>query len=399
MDTLSHFRSIEELVWVLYKENKLLTEMFNKRRLYNFGHDIALSLVDDNEGRLKRLLDYGVLTQTGNTIQIETDYLNFFEEVLNVNEEISVLSVQECINTLKENICYYLQENNEHRKLGYQDSVRQILKKTGFRTIKNVIDLKRNMDVAYKQEQNYANKKTRLKNLDEKSHSIRSMIKECEKLLDTENAFFLMATDPHMAKTISDVRYCFVEAYHSLMEIDKQIIAYLNQVEQQNRLFKKIRRLKYLQDQFTINEETNLLQVLDMKNPIWMMSRSYLHTRVSLDLLKENEQFLALLRKVAQNKGIEAATRSGSEPLLEEDLVEHVADVDIVNPNEVWNAFAASSYDLFEFIRNYDFRRELTIEENTTLFCQIVINHFDECRITNKYITYKDIVYPLVYAK
>lgn len=49
-------------------------------------------------------------------IEIESDYLNFFEEVLNVNEEISVLSVQECINTLKENIGYFLQETNPNAK-------------------------------------------------------------------------------------------------------------------------------------------------------------------------------------------------------------------------------------------------------------------------------------------
>ena len=56
-----------------------------------------------------------------------------------------------CINTLKENIGYFLQETNPNRKAGYQDSVRQLLKKTGFRTLKNVVDLKRNMDNAYKQ--------------------------------------------------------------------------------------------------------------------------------------------------------------------------------------------------------------------------------------------------------
>lgn len=75
--------------------------------------------------------------------------------MLNVNEEINVLSVQECINTLKENISYYLQETNANRKANYQDLVRQLLRKTGFRTLKNVVDLKRNMDIAYKQEPNY----------------------------------------------------------------------------------------------------------------------------------------------------------------------------------------------------------------------------------------------------
>ena len=83
--------------------------------------------------------------------------------------------------------------------------MRQLLKKTGFRTLKNVVDLKRNMDNAYKQEPNYIIKKKKLQNLDEKSHSIRAMIRECEKLMDNEYAFFIMANDPHMAKTCSDL--------------------------------------------------------------------------------------------------------------------------------------------------------------------------------------------------
>lgn len=150
MDILTHFRSIEELTKTLSREQRLLSELFEKRKLMKFPRGLALELVGGNDARLRRLIDYGVVVETGNTIEIESDYLNFFEEVLNVNEEISVLSVQECINTLKEHIGYFLQETNAHRRAGYQDSVRQLLKKTGFRTLKNVVDLKRNMDNAYK---------------------------------------------------------------------------------------------------------------------------------------------------------------------------------------------------------------------------------------------------------
>lgn len=127
MEILSHFRTIEELTKTLSREQGLLSEMFEKRKLMKFPQGLALELVGGNEARLRKLLDYGVLVETGNTIEIESDYLNFFEEVLNVNEEISVLSVQECINTLKEHIGYFLQETNANRKAGYQDSKEDIL--------------------------------------------------------------------------------------------------------------------------------------------------------------------------------------------------------------------------------------------------------------------------------
>ena len=385
MDVLTHFRSIEELTKTLSREQGLLSEMFEKRKLMKFPLGLAIELVGGNESRLKKLVDYGVILASGNTVEIESDYLNFFEEVLNVNEEISVLSVQECINTLKEHIGYFLQETNANRKAGYQDNVRQLLKKTGFRTLKNVVDLKRNMDNAYKQEPNYIIKKKKLQNLDEKSHSIRSMIRECEKLMDNEHAFFIMANDPHMAKTCSDVRHDFVEAYHALMEIDRQIISYINQIDEQNQLYKKIRKLKYLQDQLLVKTDTNLIQVLEEKNPLWMESRQYSKTRLSLETLNANEQMVKLLRRIAKRNGMQKTARMEAEPLTEDDLKEHIRQLKEVDVTEVWNAFVASSYDLFEFILRYDYKVKRNIEDYVTLFCQLASLHPEGCRMTGKY--------------
>lgn len=399
MDVLTHFRSIEELTKTLSREQGLLSEMFEKRKLMKFPVGLAIDLVGGNETRLRKLVDYGVLVETGNMVEIESDYLNFFEEVLNVNEEISVLSVQECINTLKEYIGYFLQETNTNRKAGYQDSVRQLLKKTGFRTLKNVVDLKRNMDNAYKQEPNYIIKKKKLENLDEKSHSIRAMIRECEKLMDNEHAFFIMANDPHMAKTCSDVKHDFVEAYHALMEIDRQIISYINQIDQQNKLYKKIRRLKYLQDQLLIKSGTNIKNVLEERNPLWMESRQYNKIRLSLEMLREDELVVRILRRIAERNGIHKTAKTEADPLTEEELQNHVRLLKDVDSAEVWNSFLASSYNLFEFILRYDYKVKRNIEDHVTLFCQLVILHPDECRMTGKYAIYQDIEYPIIYAK
>lgn len=399
MDVLTHFRNIEELTKTLSREQSLLSEMFEKRKLMKFPIGLAVDLVGGNESRLRKLVDYGVLVATSNNVEIESDYLNFFEEVLNVNEEISVLSVQECINTLKEYIGYFLQETNVNRKAGYQDSVRQLLKKTGFRTLKNVVDLKRNVDNAYKQEPNYVIKKKKLQNLDEKSISIKSMIRECEKLMDTEHAFFLMANDPHMSNTCSNVKNDFVEAYHALMEIDRQIIVYLNQIDQQNKLYKKIRKLKYLQDQLMIKTDTNITQVLEDISPVWMENRQYSRIRLSIEMLSRNDDVIKLLRRIAERSNIQKTLRTEAEPLTDEELQEHVQQLNDVDSTEVWNAFLASGYNLFEFILNYDYKVKRSIEDHATLFCQLVILHPDECRITENYVSYQDIEYPIIYAK
>lgn len=399
MDSFNHFRTIEELTKTLSKENELLGQMFEKRKLLKFPHALALELVNGNEARLGKLIEFGVLVENENSLEIESDYLNFFEEVLNVNEEISILSVQECINTLKEQIGYFLQETNVSRKAGYQDVVRQLLKKTGFRTLKNVVDLKRNMDNTYKQEPNYLIKIKKLDVLDEKSKSIRSMIKECENLMNNEKAFFIMSNDPHMAKTCSDVRHYFSDSYYALMEIERQKIIYINLIEQQNQLYKKIRKLKYLQDQYTITEETNLKTVLESINPLWMEPRTYSRLRLSIEALQQNEQASVLLRRIAERNGVKKIARVEAEPLSVDDLEEHIHEMAGVNPDEVWNGFSASGYNLFDYILRYDYKVRRSIEDHAFLFCQLVILHSEQCKMTGEYATYKDIEYPIIYAK
>lgn len=208
-----------------------------------------------------------------------------------------------------------------------------------------------------------------------------------------------MANDPHMARTCSDVKHDFVEAYHALMEIDRQIISYINQIDQQNQLYKKIRKLKYLQDQLLIKTDTNLIQVLEERNPLWMESRQYSKIRLSLDMLRENNQVVKLLRRVAERNGMQKMARTEAEPLAEEDLQEHIQLLKEVDSTEVWNAFLASSYNLFEFILRYDYKVERTVEDYARLFCQLVILHPDECRMTGEYAIYQNIEYPIIYAK
>lgn len=399
MESFNHFRSIEELTKTLSKENVLLSQMFEKRKLMKFSYTFALDLVNDNEARLRKLIEYGVIAQNGNSLEIENDYLNFFEDVLNVNEEISVLSVQECINNLKEQIGYFLQETNLNRKASYQDAVRQILKKTGFRTLRNVVDLKRNMDNTYKQEPNYHIKITKLNILDEKSKSIRSMIKECENLMKNEKAFFLMANDPHMAQTCSDVRHEFSESYYALMEIERQKIIYINQIEQQNRLYRRIRKLKYLQDLYTIKEETDIKRVLESINPLWMEPRSYSKLRLSIEGLRQNNTAYALLRKIAEHNGIKKTARIDAGPLSQDELSEHIQEILEVNPDEIWNGFVASGHSLFDYILHYGYKSERTTADHAYLFCQLVILHTEQCRMTGEYASYQNIEYPIVYAK
>ena len=398
MEILTHFRTIEELVKMLDREKVLLCDMFERRKSLAYRTEFALEIVDYNRERIQYLIEHGVIHENGDFLEMDDVYVQFFEDVLDLNEEISVASVKEHIDALNENIGYYLEEENEHRKAQYKANVRKMLRRIGLRTLKNVIDLKRKVDVAYKQEPNYKIKKTRLENLDEKRKGIKQLIAECEKMMDGEVVFFKMAADPEMQRTTMDVRNDFTEADHNLLEIEHQIIDYINQIEQQSLLLKKIRRLKYLKDQLTWREDTDVVRILNGDNPLWMEKRPYNRIFLSVEMLRSSEEAHAMIRKIAGKNDVRRLARTEAEPLDEAFINDNVEEVNSVNTTELWNAFKAQGQHLFSFIRNYNYRLPLTLADHIILYCQIATLHSDELRITDNYETFENIEYALIYA-
>ena len=398
METLSHFRTIEELVKVLDREKTLFRDMFERRKSLAYRTVIAMEVVDYRRERIQYLIDHGVIHENGDFLEMEDVYVQFFEEVLDMNEEISVSSVKEYLDSLKENINYYLQETNENRKNQYQSNVRKTLRRIGLRTLKNIIDLKRNVDTAYKQEPNYKIKKSRLANLDEKRKGIKVLIKECEMMMEGEVVFFKMAADPEMQRTTMDVRNDFTEADHNLLEIEHQIIDYINQIEQQSLLFKKIRKLKYLKDQLTWREETNIVRVIEGKNPLWMEKRPYNRIFLSLDMLRSSEEAYSIIRKIAGRTIVRRLARTEADPLDETYMHDSIEEVNAFNMTELWNAFKAQGNHLFAFIKDYSYKQQHTLGDYIILYCQMATLHSEELRITDDYEQYDKIEYALIYA-
>lgn len=184
MDTSSHFHSLEELIRALGRERKLLDGLFQDRKRLSFRYDLARDLAAKKDESLEFLRRFGVIRDNGDFIELEDVYLKFFEDVLEVNEEINVASVKESIGSLNAAIDYYQNESDPKRKYGYLNDVKRILKNISLTTLRNVIDLKRNIDNTYKNEPNFAIKKKKLVHLGEKRKDIAVLINECEKVIN-----------------------------------------------------------------------------------------------------------------------------------------------------------------------------------------------------------------------
>lgn len=400
MDNLSHFHSLEELIRALDRERKLLQALFQDRKKLSFRYDLARELASKKDESIEFLRRYGVIRENADFVELEDVYLKFFEEVLEVNEEINVASVKESIGNLNNAIDYYLSENNPSRKYGYLRDVKRILRNIALTTLRNVIDLKRNIDNTYKNEPTFAIKKKKLVHLDEKRKDIAALINECERVLDEkQTTFFIIAMDVQLKDIVTDVRLQLREVYHNLLELDRQIINYLNLIEYQNRLLQKVQKLKYLRDQMLLDTNTDILAKLQVRNPVWMEPRLRYRLKVSLSMLRNSEEGLKVLKDIAKGKKNSRLKKGNlAEPLTEDELTEQQQIQQMVDVGEVKNAFMASGDNLFHFVMNYSgYRIKMDDEAKLVLFCQIATQYLDELQVGDEYRQQGEIEYPIIY--
>lgn len=398
---MSAFHSIEELLKTLSREQRLLKELFAKRKILSFRYEDALALVEYREERIQKLIDSEVVRENGSFLELEDSYLQFFEQILEVNEEINISFVNEHITYLKDTISYFMQESNETRRYSYLRNIKRTLRNIALTTLRNVIDLKRNVDNTFKSEPNYKIKKKKLVRLDEKREGIEALIKTTEELINgEEEAFFCIATDEELGQVTDMLKLQFYECSHNLIEIQKQIINYLNQIEYQNKILLKVRQLKYLKDQFELESKTNIREVLAGKHPVCFEPSPSYPLRLSTDYLRSGDDALESIRKVylrvRKNGG---KVKKIAENIAGDYLLTQTTEEIFINLEEVKNSFMASGSDLFTFVMSYRFPKEVDVDERITFYCQIISQYYDDCSITDTYASAYGVEYTLVYPK
>jgi len=392
-----HFNNIKELLNLLSRTKDLLAEMFEKRKSFSYKYEMALEFVDEDV--LETLIAKGVLRQNAAFIELDEQYLAFFEQVLEVNEDINTAYIQENIGAVKQAIDFYLKENIEHRKYNYLKQVKSAMRKIGRITLRNVIDLNRNIENAFKSEPNYKIKITRLENFDQKRKDIQLLIEQTERMIlgEEEQTFFKTAMDDELKYITAQLRLKLTEARHNLIETQKQVIEYLNQVKFQSRLVEKIKQVKYLKDQFELKAKTNLAEVLQTANTINFESKPTYPLRLSIEHLQKDDARNSI-EKVAQklklgNKNLRPIAEEISEDYLQTETEEEV----FINLQAMRNGFVASGKNLFQFVMEYNYPRDVPFDEKVTVFCQLLSMYETEFKVSDDYNKVEQIEYAMVY--
>ena len=397
---MNHFNSIRELLNILSRGNRLIAEMFEKRKLPAYRYEHAMGLLEDNEDTIKLLVSKNIIIQNGTYLELDDRFLNFFEDILEVNEEINTSYINENIQQVKEYAAYYLQSNTDSERFKYLRNVKSILQKIGRSTLRNIIDVNRNIDNAFKTEPNYKIKLAKLENYKQKLEAIQILVEQTERLLsEDEFTFFKIANDEGLKDIRNQLILDLTESRHNLIETRRQIIEYINQIKYQSKFIEKLKQLKYLRDQFEIKHKTNILQVLSENNALVFEKKPSYRLKLSIDNLQRDEIY-ALIQKVRSNyKSAINPLKNIAENLTSQDQKSETEKEIYIDLYKVRNDFKRSGKHLFEFLMNYQFVREVAFEERVTIYCQIISMFEDELDLSDEFLTQNNIEYAVVYSQ
>ncbi len=392
------FHSIKELLNALVLGKELLGEMFGKRKSFDYRYDQAIEIIE--ESKVNSLIEKGVMIRNGRYLEIEDQLLSFFEQILDVNEEINISYISEHFDLLKENIDYYLAEDSEHRRYKYLKSVKISLRKMGFICLRNIVDLNRNIDNAFKTEPNYRIKIKKLENYDQRRIDIKQLITVSEQFIsEDELTFFATAKDDELNRITTELRLQLQEARHNLIETEKQIIDFLNQVKHQSKIIEKIRQVKYLKDQFELKNKSDIVEQLSEMNPLAFESRPTFPVKLSLDILQDDDTYAiikTLSKKIKNTVKIKIPLAGAIDPAFFNDIEE--TDV-FINLDKMKKNFSASGYHLLDFVIQYDYPKEVSFEEIVTYYCQLISLYESDFQFTDEYIAHNGTEFSVVYPK
>lgn len=393
------FISLKALLSRLNEENQLLSEMFRYRTHYDFSYQDALRFVR-NEGHIEILKDYGVIHQEGQNLEIDELYLSFFEQVMHVREEISSGAIRESVEMLQDNIRYYLKESNnleQHRI--YLRKIKRAMRSTVVWAQLKTVDLKRAINETYKHIGNYEIKHEKLLGLLRQILDIKELVVATENILTDDNSIFVeLAPDAGLRSLASETRAKLSHVVHNLIGLTSVIRDYINKIEAQNLLVKKIRKLKYLRDQLTWEKTTNVRELMAAYAPAWLEPENDNRPLFSVDYLRSDSEGISTLEILRGQLSRRRRTPLHEKVRISEDMiVQKPKLVDFVDTDRMAAAFFASGQDLFTFVMNYHYRSEQSMDEKIGYYAQIIQKNSKRLRFSHTWARMGDVSFQLIY--
>lgn len=342
-----------------------------------------LAREDMTDDKLEKLVMYEIIHENNNIIGLDDRITTFIEEFLEIGE-VTTSFINDNIQTLNENLRYYRIDNNPK----FLRNIKRSLKKINSTTSREVMKLHKNIDDTYKNQDNYVIKLQELDKYKRKRDDIINLIKESEQIISEAQGFFNTIIDAELSSIVLDLRYTLVRNRDYLNEIQAQIIDYINKIQYQAAIYKKIQRLKELKDYEELKYKTNFVEVVANIKAMFFHKRVVLKGRLSLDFLHSDHGFM-LTQKVASKLHLLRNTHRKPAGRLAAGFDDsNREESSSMNIGGLVEKFVKTDEDLFQFVMKYQFPEkvgELSLEKRISLYVGISIDFDDKLQITGEF--------------
>ncbi len=394
--------TVKDFIKLLNRNNDLISLLFGQRKSGVKREYIENTLYTDSK-RFDLLLNNEIIQETGHDIiRLNESISRFFEDFLNIGEQIDTAYIAEEIKRLNEHIGFYFEVSSAKEKEKYLAEIKINLGRLNRDIEQNVIRLQTNIETVYKTEQDFAIKEKKLNNYRGDRDHISQLLTEInEEIFESEGwkVLSLNSYDEELDRIAYRLQLTISDASHNLIKIQEDIIEYLRRIKYHSEVFKKVQRLKALKDQHELEYKTNIIEVIKHEHTLPLQRDSRFYTKFPLDILEDDES-IDLVKKVAGRVRGGPTKKLQPAPAIDDRYLHTEEEVELVpNFEALRDAFFRSGTDMFRFLLEYEFSYEADFAERVKVFAQMIALFEKELTIEDLFGVSHHIEYALVFPR
>ena len=364
--------NVKELLTQLYYHRNVIEYLFGNRDSITVSE--LLNRDDITQEQYQKLISYEVLYEYQNIVSVNDAVIAMFEDFMEIGE-VTPGFINDYLNELNRHIKYY-SEGKENRFLR---SIKKYLKRINTAITREIIKLQKNVDDTYKNESNYRIKLQKLDDYRTKRDTIIAFIKKTEDTIEETRLLFNITNDLELYSIVSSLKSGLIENLDFLIEIQTDITDYINKIQFQLDVYKKVQQLKEVKDRGELHYRTKCREVIQGINPIGFNGHKTPRTKIPIEFLYTDDGYMLCGRVAEKYKLTRLMARR-----MADKMAGNFKDVQIENSLRldvsalVDKFLAQQKHNLFEFLVAYKFPKavgSITFEERITLFVEIVLEY------------------------
>lgn len=332
-------------------------------------------------------------------VELDEDFRTFLESVLDSNDEIEIGNIGEWIDDISHNILLYNNADTYERQQRFIKRIDRILKKIPVRISKSLIKLHQHIHLTYKSADAFELKRIELQHYKEKLEQLIAIDRRIETMLAAEADFFKNVAPQATSNLYYILKVYLTQMRISLVDLQRQVVDYINRVSPDITFFKHITRLKELKNAYEIKELTNIEECIkNSVTPLAFLPKIQFSSQLETTYgqsIEFGDYVEHWYEKYKKDLPIKDKAEAVDASYFDNNVIEeYVLDIDALHLE-----FKESAKDLFTFIIERNFKFELDFEERLSAFCDMAGLYAHEYILSDEYRTYNNYEYLVIYPK